>query len=353
MYKQMPKCDEFLIWILMVSISPIAIIVLIVLALLNMLQFFFKAALLFSIVSIHTPFAVLNIMSSLLFYKLVNLYDPSTDTAARMGMDDPRSSVGIEIQVLVSDFFKVIAAELLLVLSTGVITFYTAPRQVFYASMAVGVAAILMKWLNTHSLSKTAFSCLCDGYGLNPLMFFFSFIGLFDIGCHPVAKCSFVASKAFLFTNENPKLFNGEVTESENMSIKFDQWDAFEEGLFELGLFELYPRIDFITRNIRNHRKYILKSSMVLKSFGVDICDYPVERLELPEDYGKRNELLNFLLTLAEDDGFVTDKMRGRYENSLTLLEIVGGVGQHNGYRTVQPEESQFVVAGSTNHKYY
>ena len=257
---------------------------------------------------------------------------------------DPRISVGIEVKVIVSDFFKVVAGELLLVLSAGVITYYTAPLLVFYISMAVGMTAILLKWLNTNCLSKTAFSCLCAGYGLNPMMFLCSFLGLFDIGCHPIAKCSFTADKAFLFTNDcNHRIsYTHTVTVdcSTGTRIEFP-WD-----LFERGLFQLRARIDFVSRDGKQH---ILKTSMVLYLCGREICKYPVDRLELPEDYTKKTELLSFLQILQ--DGFVTDKMRGRYEHSLTLQEIVDGVDKYDGYRIVRPAlECMFVVAGGTDY---
>jgi hypothetical protein len=59
-------------------------------------------------------------------------------------------------------------------------------------------------------------------------------------------------------------------------------------------------------------------------------------------------ELLNFLQILEK--GFVTDKMRGCYEHSLTLQEIVDGVAKYNGYRIVSPLQAVFVVAGCTDH---
>ena len=61
-----------------------------------------------------------------------------------------------------------------------------------------------------------------------------------------------------------------------------------------------------------------------------------------------RLELLNFLQILEK--GFVTDKMRGCYEDSLTLQEIVDGVAKYNGYRIVSPLQAVFVVAGCTDH---
>ena len=258
---------------------------------------------------------------------------------------DPRISVGIEVKVIVSDFFKVVAGELLLVLSTGVITYYTSPLQVFYISMAVGVTAILLKWLNTNCLSKTAFSCLCALSGLNPMMFLCSFIGLFDIGCHPIAKCSFDAQRAFLFTNDSsnikPYIENyRSVDHLKDTTIDFP-WSAFERGLFQLR-----ARIDYVNRVGKQH---ILKTSMVLSLCGKEICKYPVDRLELPEDYTKKSELLNFLQILK--GGFVTDKMRGRYEHSLTLQEIVDGVDKYDGYRFVYPAlQKFFVVAGGTDY---
>ena len=60
-------------------------------------------------------------------------------------------------------------------------------------------------------------------------------------------------------------------------------------------------------------------------------------------------ELLSFLEVLKL--GFVTDKLRGRYEHSLTLQEIVDGVEKFDGYRIVRPAlECMFVVAGGTNY---
>ena len=147
-------------WIVMVSLFPITSIYLILLALLSLLITTFKSILLFSIVAISTPFAV---MINISWLAVVNVLKRSnlmnlTDYYSTV---DPRISVGIEVKVIVSDFSKVEAGDLLLVLSTGVITFYTAPLLVFYISMAVGVTAIFLKWLNTSCLSKTAFSCLC------------------------------------------------------------------------------------------------------------------------------------------------------------------------------------------------
>ena len=197
----MPIVKWILEFVLAVALFPIASLYLILLAVLSLLLIIFKSILLFSIVAIYTPFAVIGSISDL---ALTKVWKRScwTNLSDYYAMVDPRINVGIEVKVIVSDFFKVVAGELLLVLSTGVITFYTAPLLVFYISMAVGVTAILLKWLNTSCLSKTAFSCLCAVLGLNPLMFLFSFIGLFDIGCHPIAKCSLTARKAFLFTND-------------------------------------------------------------------------------------------------------------------------------------------------------
>ena len=89
---------------------------------------------------------------------------------------------------------------------------------------------------------------------------------------------------------------------------------------------------------------------MVLYLCENKICKYHVDRLELPEDYTheKRLELLSFLQILK--DGFVTDKMRGRYEHSLTLQEIVDGVAKFDGYRIVYPLQVAFVVAGCIDH---
>jgi hypothetical protein len=328
--------------ILLVSLCPIASLFLILLALLSLLLTIFKSILLFSIVAISTPFAVIYNISSLAIFKVwKRLY--VIKLLSYYPRVDPRASVGIEVKVMVSDFFKVVAGELLLVLSTGVITFYTAPLLVFYISMAVGVTAILLKWLNTSCLSKTAFSCPCAGCGLNPLMFLFSFIGLFDVGCHPIAKCSFTARKAFLFTDDRDTnrisyTHTGTVDCSKGTGIKFP-WDAFEWVYF---MFHLRARIDYINRDGKQH---ILKTSMVLYMWEREICKYHVERLELPEDYTKITELLNFLQIL--EDGFVTDKMRGRYEHSMTLQEIVDGVQKYPGYRIVPPAlERIFVVAG-------
>ena len=254
--------------------------------------------------------------------------------------------MGIEVKGIVSNFFKVIAEDLLLVLSTGVITFYTAPLLVFYLSMAVGLTAILLKWLNTSCSSKTAFSCLCGVYGLNPMMFLFSFIGLFDIGCHPIAKCSFTAGKAFVFTDDQSEnrirslRSRDNVDSSKDMTIDYP-WDAFRRGLFGL-----HARIDYV---IRDNQK-ILKTSMVLTMCGGYICKYPVDRLELPEDYTKIQELLSFLNHVK--DGFITDKMRGRYEHSLTLQEIVDGVQKYPAFIVNSPKEPEcmFVVAGCSDY---
>jgi hypothetical protein len=330
--------------ILAVSLTPIASIYVILLALLSVLRTIFKSILLFSIVAISTPFGVTESIGSLALIKVLKrLY-----LIKFMGYYprvDPRVSVGIEVKGI--DFFKVVAEDLLLVLSTGVITFYTAPLLVFYISMAVGVTAILLKWLNTSCLSKTAFSCLCATSGLNPMMFLFSFIGLFDIGCHPIAKCSFTARKAFLFTDDRDTnrisyTHTGTVDCSKGTRIKFP-WDAFEWVYF---IFHLHAGIDYINRDGKQH---ILKTSMVLYMWKREICKYHVERLELPEDYTKITELLSFLQIL--EDGFVTDKMRGRYEHSMTLQEIVDGVEKYPGYRIVRPAlERIFVVAGCTDY---
>ena len=330
-------------WILAVSFSPIALLYLILLALLSVLLTIFKATLLSSIVAMNTPFAVMFNTTGLALIKVLKRSSLMSLTEYYSTVD-PRGSVGIEVKVIVSDFFKVVAGELLLVLSTGVITYYTAPLLVFYISMAVGVAAILLKWLNTNCLSKIALSCLCAGYGLNPMMFLCSFIGLFDIGCHPIAKCSFTADKAFLFTNDCNHISyitdTWTVDHLKNAKIDYP-WNAFERGLFQLR-----ARIDFVNRH---DKQYILKTSMVLYLCEIEICKYPVDRLELPEDYTKKTELLSFLQIL--EYGFVTDKMRGRYEHSLTLQEIVDGVDKYDGYRIVRPAlECMFVVAGGTDY---
>lgn len=342
---------DFLVWILLVSISPVAFLLLILMASLKLLQFLCKALLLLLIVAVNTPFAVMcNVSILLIWYKLPHIFD--SNATFRRDWFDPRANLGIEVQLIVSDFFKVVAGELLLVLSTGIITFYTAPRPVFYISTVVWMVAIFHKWLNTRSLSKTALSCLCDGYGLSPMMFLFSFIGFFDIGCHPIAKCSFAANTAFLFVKDGEIVqhpFRSSDLEKSNLGkppIKFLKWDAFERGLFQLN-----PKIDFIKRN---NGKYILKTFMVLSVFHkVDLCEYPVERLELPEDYTKANELYNFLHDLSIEDGFVTDKMRGRYELCLTLSEIAEGVEENAGYKIMRPMDAKFVVAGCTKKPQY
>ena len=331
-------------WILQVSLCPIASLYLILLALLSVLLTIFKSILLFSIVAINTPFAVMYNLTLLAQSKIVLKIPSLINLTESYSEVDPRIRVGIEVKIIVSDFFKVVAGDLLLVLSAGVITFYTAPLLVFYISMGVGLMAILLKWLNTSCLSKTAFSCLCAGYGLNPMMFLFSFIGLFDIGCHPIAKCSFTADKAFLFTNdcEHRISYTHTVTVDCSKDKRIEcPWDAFERGLFQLR-----ARIDYVNRD---GKQQILKTSMVLYMCEREICKYPVDRLELPEDYKKKTELLSFLQIL--EDGFITDKMRGRYEHSLTLQEIIDGVEKYDGYRIVRPAlEYMFVVAGCTNY---
>jgi hypothetical protein len=144
--------------IMAVSLFPIASLYLILLALLSFLLTIFKSILLFSIVAITTPSAAIATINFLALFKVPKrFYKLLSD----ISWEDPRTCVGIEVKVIVSDFSKVEAGDLLLVLSTGVITFYTAPLLVFYISMAVGVTAIFLKWLNTSCLSKTAFSCLC------------------------------------------------------------------------------------------------------------------------------------------------------------------------------------------------
>ena len=333
-------------FILSVALFPIASLYLILLALLNLHLTIFKSILLFSIVAIYTPFVVIGGINDV---AIGHLWRTSRwkCLAAHPATWDPRASVGIEVKGIVSDFFKVEAGDLLLVLSTGVITFYTAPLLVFYISMAVGVTAILLKWLNTRCSSKTAFSCLCADLGLNPLMFLFSFIGLFDIGCHPIAKCSFTADKAYLFTNDgehNLSDLHTTTTVDGLKDMKIDYpWNA---TLCRAFPFRLHARIDYINRA----EQHILKTSMVLYWLKTKICKYHVDRLELPEDYTKINELLSFLKIL--ENGFITDKMRGRYEHSLTLQEIVDGVEKYRGYRIVRPalEERIFVVAGCTDY---
>ena len=328
--------------------SPIAALYLLGLALFSVLQTFFKAILLFSIAAVNIPFAVMFNLTVLAgsMITMERSYSPYFKV-------DPRVSVGIEVKFIVSDFFKVVAGELLLVLSTGVITFYTAPLLAFYISMAVGVTAILLKWLNTNCLSMTAFLCLCGFSGLNPMIFLFSFIGLFDIGFHPIAKCSFTADKAFLFTNDANHIpyipymhiSTEDRYQPHNWSVteRIDYpWDAFERGLFQLR-----PRIEQVINRLDH--QYFLRTFMVLYMCEIEFCQYPVDRLELPGDYPKITELLRFLRIVH--DGFITDKMRGRYEHSLTLQEIVDGVAKYDGYRIVHsPLNCVFVVAGCTDY---
>lgn len=358
-------------WIFMASMSPIAILLGILIALYTLLRFLLKATLLFVIVIVYTPFQMMYTISHLMlwhFLKGCKWNDTQFET-------DPRTFVNIDFQTLLSDFFRVIASELLVVVSAGIITFYTAPRRVFYISTAISVVAIFHKWLNTkYSISKTALSSLCGGCQLNPLMFFFSFIGLFDLGGHPIAKSSFLSRKAYIFVKDWPDQLNkedgqnfvpgrnvkgqkfdtktflkeGDIEEGQNeehglhrfkrdmttlkntnieKNVEFLESDVFRPNRF----FKLFPKINFL----RENNKVILESSMVLKLFDYVKCEYSVETLELPEDYTKFTEMRDFLVALFEDKGFVTDKIRGRYEHSMTLLQIVEGVEENAGYKFI------------------
>ena len=334
-------------WILAVSLFPLASLYLILLALLSVLLNLFKTILLFSTFAINIPFVVMFNISWLALHKVLMTRSTLKSFVEYFGFEVKlMPSEENEVKVIVSDFFKVLGGDLLLVLSTGVITYYTAPLLVFSISMAVGVTAILLKWLNTNCLSKTAFSCLCARWGLNPLMFLCSFIGLFDIGCHPIAKCSFTADKAFLFNGFgcSPNIsFTHTVTVDHLKNTRIDYpWNAFERGLFQLR-----ARIDFVNRD---GKQPILKTSMVLYLCGREICIYPIDRLELPRYYPRTTELLSFLQIL--EDGFVTDIIRGctYHEHSLTLQQIVDGVERSYGYMIVYPSKSCYAVVGRTDY---
>lgn len=89
-----------------------------------------KAILFFSIVAINSPSAMLVNLSILMFvYKVLSLWDSSID---------PRITMGIDLQTIVSWLFIVMVGELLLVLSMGAIAFYTTHVLVFYISIVVG-----------------------------------------------------------------------------------------------------------------------------------------------------------------------------------------------------------------------
>jgi len=98
---------------------------------------------------------------------------------------------------------------------------------------------------------KDCISCLCNGYGLNPMMFVFNFIGLIDIWYHLIAKGSFTTFKAFLFVKDDPNWcneyhwwnqFNVKMIISKYASIEIE-WNAFERGWYQL-----YSRIYVISR---------------------------------------------------------------------------------------------------------